>query len=557
MTERVRAGVAAVRVLRDRGVRYAFGVPGESFLGLLDALHETPEIRLVATRHEGGAAFMADAVGKLTGQPAICMGTRGVGSANLAIGIHTAQQDSTPLIAMVGQVETPYRHREALQEVELAAFLGQITKWAVEPPNGAELPRLVSEGYRRSVSGRPGPVAIALRGDILDEEVCADLPPATAAAVSAPTREAIDAALALLRAAERPLIIAGGGSLRSGATAALVAFAERTGTPVMGAFRRLDAFPNDHPLSLGSLTFGNAAAMVERARSADVVLAIGTRLAEITTLGYTVPNPGAALIHVDVSPEETGRSFPARVAIVADAREALQAFLAVECTIDWPDRSEQNANDRAAYLQASTPPAVSAVRDRVDPAVVIAELQRQLPPEAILTGDAGNFYGWVARYYRFRQPGTFLGPTSGAMGYAVPAAVAAAIVRENAVPVVALAGDGGFLMTGNELAVAAQLGLRLVCVVFDNALYGTIRLHQERAYPGRVAGTELWSPDFVRYAEAFDGLGVRVERNEDVSEAVRAVLAHPGIAVLSVAVARETIAVEQTLGDVAHRQRRR
>ncbi|MEA2530979.1 MAG: acetolactate synthase large subunit [Thermomicrobiales bacterium] len=557
MSERVRAGVAAVRVLRDRGVRYAFGVPGESFLGLLDAIHETPEIQLIATRHEGGAAFMADAVGKLTGQPAICMGTRGVGSANLAIGIHTAQQDSTPLIALVGQVETPFRHREALQEVELATFLGQITKWAVEPPNGAELPRLVSEAYRRSVSGRPGPVAIALRGDILDEEVSTELPHATATAVSAPPRRAVEAALALLRDAERPLIIAGGGSLRSGSTADLVAFAEQTGIPVIGAFRRLDVFPNDHPLSLGSLSFGTPAAMVERARSADVVLAIGTRLAELTTMGYTVPSPDAALIHVDISPEETGRSLPARIAIAADAREALRMFLAEAQAHEWRNRSQANAADRDAYLEATTPPTEAAVREAVDPAVVIAELQRQLPPDAILTSDAGNFFGWVARYYRFRRPGTFLGPTSGAMGYAVPAAVAAAIVRENSVPVVALAGDGGFLMTSNELAVAAQLGLRLVCVVFDNALYGTIRLHQERAYPGRVAGTEIWSPDFVRYAESFGGIGVRVERNEDVAEAVRTVVTHPGIAVLSVAVARETIAVGQTLGNVAPRQRRR
>lgn len=556
MTERVRAGVAAVRVLRDRGVRYAFGVPGESFLGLLDALYETPEIRLVATRHEGGAAFMADAVGKLTGQPAICMGTRGVGSANLAIGIHTAQQDSTPLIALVGQVETPFRHREALQEVELAAFLGQITKWAVEAPSGAELPRLASEAYRRSVSGRPGPVAIALRGDILDEEVKPELPPATAVATSAPTDEAIRAALALLRDAERPLIIAGGGTLRSGATADLIAFAEQTGVPVMGAFRRLDVFPNDHPLSLGSLSFGMPAVMVERARAADVVLAIGTRLAELTTLGYTVPAPGAALIHVDISPEETGRSFPARVAIAADARETLAMFLARAREIAWPERSDQNRRDRRAFEEASTPPVVSAVREGVDPAVVVGELQRQLPAEAVLTCDAGNFFGWVARYYRFRQPGTFLGPTSGAMGYAVPAAVAAAIVRENAVPVVALAGDGGFLMTSNELAVAAQLGLRLLCVVFDNALYGTIRLHQERAYPGRVAGTELWSPDFARYAEAFGGFGVRVERNQDVAEAIRSVLNRPGIAVLSVAVSRDTIAVGQSLGSVVPRRRR-
>jgi acetolactate synthase-1/2/3 large subunit len=556
MTGTVRAGVAAVQVLRDRGVRYAFGVPGESFLGLLDALYETPEIRLVATRHEGGAAFMADAVGKLTGQPAICMGTRGVGSANLAIGIHTAYQDSTPLIALVGQVETPFRYREALQEVELAPFLGHITKWAVEAPTGAELPRLASEAYRRSVSGRPGPVAIALRGDILDEDVPLELPPGSDVAHSAPTQEAVEAALVLLRDAERPLIIAGGGTLRSGATTDLVAFAEQTGVPVTGAFRRLDVFPGDHPLSLGSLSFGTPPAIVERVRAADVVLAIGTRLAELTTLGYTVPSQTAALIHVDVSPEETGRNFPARVAIAADARETLMVLRAQARNVEWPDRSAQNARDRREYEAATTPPAESTVRETVDPAVVIAELQRQLPVEAILTCDAGNFFGWVARYYRFRQPGTFLGPTSGAMGYAVPAAVAAAIVRENEVPVVALVGDGGFMMTSNELAVAAQLGLRLVCVVFDNALYGTIRLHQERTYPGRVSGTELWSPDFVRYAEAFGGLGVRVACNQDVPEAVRAVLTHLGIAVLSVAVSRETIAVGQTLGNVAPRKRR-
>jgi acetolactate synthase-1/2/3 large subunit len=556
MANRIRAGVAAARVLRDRGVRYAFGVPGESFLGLLDALYETPEIRLVPTRHEGAAAFMADAVGKMTGQPAICMGTRGVGSANLAIGIHTAYQDSTPLIALVGQVETPFRYREALQEVELATFLGQITKWAVEAPRGEELPRLASEAYRRSTSGRPGPVAIALRGDILDDEVSADLPLPSAMAVSSPPLSSVREALALLRDARRPLVIAGGGVLRGGATADLVAFAEQTGVPVMAAFRRLDIFPNDHALSLGSLSFATPSAIVERARAADVVLAIGTRLAELTTLGYSIPSAGASLIHVDISPDETGRSFPARIAIAADARESLATFVAEAAGMAWPDRAAVNAVDRQEFEAATAAPEPPSATDLVDPAVVVAELQRQLPPQAILTCDAGNFFGWVARYYRFTRPGTFLGPTSGAMGYAVPAAVAAALVRANGVPVVALAGDGGFLMTANELAVAAQLGLRLTCVVFDNALYGTIRLHQERAYPGRVAGTELWSPDFVRLAEAFGGLGLRVERNADVPDALRRLLAHDGIGVLSVAVARDTISVGQSLGSVAPGPRR-
>lgn len=552
-----RAGLAAVHLLRDRGVRYAFGVPGESFLGLLDAIALTPEIQLIPTRHEGGAAFMAEAAGKLTGIPAICMGTRGVGTANLAIGIHTAYQDSTPLLALVGQAETDVRHREALQEIELAPFLGEITKWAVEAPNGAELPRIVNEAWRRSVTGRPGPVAIALRGDILDQPVPDEPIPATALPVSGVRPEDAAAIVAALSQAERPLIIAGGGVLRAGATAKLVELAERLGVPVMCAFRRNDAFPNDHPLYLGPLTFGAPPSGAERAKAADVVLAIGTRLSEMTTLGYTLPSPEAALYQIDVAPESLGRTFPARLAVVADAREAICALLAIPAPEPSLARVAANQRDRDAYVTGSTPLSSTSVSrlpspilDLVDPARVIGELQRQLPPEAILTSDAGTFWGWIARYYRFTRPGTFLGPTSGAMGYAVPAAVAAALVTENRVPVVALAGDGGFLMTGNELAVAAQLGLKVTCVVFDNALYGTIRLHQERAYPGRVAGTELWSPDFTRYAEAFGGIGLRVERDDEIPEALATALAHPGIAIVSVAVSRETIAVGTRLSEV-------
>lgn len=531
-------------------MRYAFGVPGESFLGLLDAIGRASGLRLVSTRHEGAAAFMAEAVGKLTGIPAICMGTRGVGSANLAIGIHTAYQDSTPLIAMVGQVETAFRHREALQEVELASFLGTLTKWAVEVPSAERLPGIVSEAYRRSVTGRPGPVAVALRGDLLDESVPDRLPDATALPATSVRAADVDAIVTLLAQASAPLIIAGGGVLRAGATARLVELAERLQVPVMTGFRRHDAFPNDHPLYLGPLSFGAAPSVAARARAADVVLAIGTRLSEVTTLGYTVPSPGATLIHVDLSPQELGRVFPARIALAADAADFVAAVLATSPEDRDAEREANNARDRADYV-AGTSPSRAASGDVIDPAIVVAELQRHLPADAILTSDAGNFWGWIVRHFRFRQPGTLFAPTSGAMGYAVPAAVAAALVTENRVPVVACAGDGGFLMTGSELAVAAQLGLKLTCLVFDNAMYGTIRLHQERAYPGRVAGTELWSPDFVRYAEAFGGVGFRVERSEEFGEALQAALAHPGISLLSVALSRETIAVGTRLSDIA------
>jgi acetolactate synthase-1/2/3 large subunit len=548
----VSAGLATTRLLRDRGVRYAFGVPGESFLGLLDALYETPDIRLVATRHEGGAAFMAEAVGKLTGTPAICMGTRAVGAANLAIGLHTAYQDSTPLIAFVGQVETPYRHREALQETELAVFLGQVTKWAVEAPSGARLPEVAAEAFRRSVSGRPGPVAIAVRGDSFLEPTDFNDPGATAAAATGVNTSAASAIVELLQAAQAPLIIAGGGVLRAGAAAVadLVLLAERFAVPVVTSFRRHDAFPNDHPLYVGPLSFGAPASVDERVRNADVVLAVGTRLSETTTRGYTLPAPQAKLIHIDVSPDTLGRTFPATIAVAADAMEAIAALLAVAVQEPAAERLAANARDRAVYVAGSSPPSASTVAALVDPALVMAALRRQLPADAIVTADAGSFWSWVARYLQFCRPGTLLSPTSGAMGYAVPAAVAAALVTENRAPVVALVGDGGFLMTGAELAVAAQLGLRVTCIVFDNALYGTIRLHQEREFPGRVAGTELWSPDFVRFAEAFGGLGLRVERNDEIADAISTALAHPGIAVVAIGVARESIAVGTSLSSL-------
>ncbi|MBX3071532.1 MAG: hypothetical protein KF883_13595 [Thermomicrobiales bacterium] len=547
MTKQIRSVDAAVRVLEERGVRYAFGVPGESFLGLLDAL-STSSIELISSRHEGGAAFMADAVGKLTGQPAICMGTRGVGTANLAIGIHTAQQDSTPMLAMVGQVETPFRHREALQETELDQMLAPITKWAVEPPSASTLPRITAEAYRVATSGRPGPVAIALRGDILDELVEDEAFSQGATPVADPPADAVAKAIELLNSAQRPLIVAGGGVLRDGATAGLVSLAESLQVPVATAFRRLDAFPTDHPLSLGSLSFGTTAPVRKRCTDADVVLAIGTRLSELTTLGYQIPASGATLIQVDIDPQVISATYPATVAIAATAKTTIDALLNASQANPAPDRAAQNAEDRAAFVAAVESP--GNVANGVDPAVVVKAMARHLPDNGIITTDAGNFYSWVQRYSRFLRPGTFLGPTSGAMGYAVPSAVAATIVHKGQVPVVATAGDGGFLMTANELAVAAQLGLPVICLVFNNRQYGTIRLHQAREYPTRTAGTELWTPDLVKFAEAFGGQGIRVEQNADAEDAVRQALGHDGISLIEVMVDRDTIAPGVTLTGV-------
>ncbi|MGD9711539.1 MAG: thiamine pyrophosphate-binding protein, partial [Thermomicrobiales bacterium] len=507
-----------------------------------------PEIELISTRHEGGAAFMADATAKLTGEPAVCMGTRGVGTANLAIGIHTAQQDSTPLIAMVGQVETPFRHREALQETELDQFLNPITKWSVEPPSASALPRITAEAYRVATSGRPGPVAIALRGDILDEMVDDSPIPVTIPAQARPTHESIVRTLELFNRATNPLIIAGGGVLRDNASTALVALAESLHVPVVTAFRRLDAFPTNHPLALGSLSFGTPAVVKDRCYAADVVLAVGTRLSELTTLGYAFPSPGATLIQIDIDPQVIGATFPATIGIAAGAGVTIDALIGHLEASDVPDRRQQNEGDRTDFLQAIDA-SVSTVDHGVDPASVVKAFAAHLPDDAVMTSDAGNFFSWVQRFSRFTRPGTFLGPTSGAMGYAVPSAVAATIVHRGSRPVVATCGDGGFLMTANELAVAAQLGLPVICLVFNNQQYGTIRLHQAREYPGRVAGTHLWTPDLVKFAEAFGGQGIRIEQNADAVDAVRQALAFDGITIIEAIVDRNTIAPGVSLRD--------
>jgi acetolactate synthase-1/2/3 large subunit len=436
--------------------------------------------------------------------------------------------------------------------VELAPFLGEITKWSIEPPSASELPRLVSEAYRLSMSGRPGPVGIVLRGDILEEDVPEqDLP------ITAPIETAVGPAVArqivdLLAGAKQPVIIAGGGVLRANAVPALVELAEGTGIPVATAFRRLDAFPTDHPLSLGSLSFGTPKLIKDRIAAADVVLAIGTRLTETTTLGYTIPTPGAKLIHVDIDPEEVGKTYPATTGVAADAGVAIAALANAAQEISWPDRTAEQAALRAELAKLLDAPSVSTDKG-VDPAVVMRELSRQLPERSVLTSDAGNFWTWAQRYGSCKHPGTFLGPVSGAMGYAVPSAVAAAIVRDSAVPGVSLSGDGGFLMTANELATAAQRNLRVICVVFNNGIYGTIRAHQEREFPGRVSGTNLWQPDLVKFAEAFGGLGIRVERNEQAAEAVAAANENPGITVLDVVVDPENIAAGVSMSSISKR----
>ena len=490
--------------LRTAGVRYAFTVPGELFLGLLDGLREAG-IRIVATRHEGGAAFMAEAHGNLTGRPAACLGTRAVGAANLAIGIHTARQDSSPMFALVGQVERPHRGHEAFQEIDQVATIGGLAKWAAEPTQPGDVAGIMDEAVRQATTGRPGPVVLSFPEDLLDEIVPDDAPVAAERSASGrPSDADIRTVIELLASAERPVIVAGGGVLRARTSTDLLRFAELLQVPVVAGWRRADIISNDHPLYLGMAGLGAAPSVRDRLLAADAMLVIGCRLNEPTSWEDTIPGASTPWAWVDIDPHRPFGPRPPDLTVTADARTFLRAAnerLVGRAVLDAEKvrkRQENNETDRAAWETASI---VDADADSwtgpgVHPGRVITTLRAVLPDDAILTTDAGNFAGWAGRGFRFRRPGTFIGPTSGAMGYAVPAAIAAALVHRDR-PVVALAGDGGMAMTMAELETANREGARIIVLVFDNERYGTIRMWQDRRGSGEGVGTEL-GPDRFR-----------------------------------------------------------
>ena len=515
--------------LAEAGVEWAFTVPGESFLGLLDAL-PAAGINVLATRHEGGAAFMAEATAQFSGRPAACLGTRAVGAANLSIGIHTARQNSTPVVALVGQVSRELSGREAFQEVDQARSFGRLAKWAAEIGDPAAAAELVGEGLRAMVSGRPGPVYFALPEDVLDEPTDAPLPDVVPLRPAPPGVDDVKRVLALLQGADRPVILAGGGVLRARASDRLVRLAEALSVPVMAAWRRPDAFPNDHRLFLGMTGYGSASTVLPRLLEADALLVLGCRLSEPASFGYRVPGPDTGWAHVDVEPRALERAGlrPADVALAADAGEfletALEVLTADRAAVPSADRLERLSGDRQAYLAASE---LAAPADwngpGVHPGRVVATLQKVLPRDAVLTTDAGNFGLWPARGYRFGEPRTFLGPTSGAMGYGLPAAIAASLCAPSRT-VVAMCGDGGFVMTMSELETAVRSGARPVVLVFDNRRYGTISMHQQREGRADVA-TALGPIDFAALARACGAQGGRVTRDSEFEPALRDALA--------------------------------
>ena len=529
------------------GADTAFCVPGESYLGILDAIRDVP-IRLVTARHEAAAANMAEAYGKLTGRPGLCLVTRAPGATHASIGVHTAYQDSTPLVLVVGQVPRCHLGREAFQELDYARMFGEMAKLVAVAEDAAALPELVSHAFHTATSGRPGPVVIVVPEDVQSDEAdVADAAPYQRVQAS-PAATDVDRALELVAASERPLLLVGGGGWSAQAGKDVIAFAEASNVPVATSFRRQDYVDNSSSAYAGVLTIGMDPGLARRVEEADLILALGTRLGEIATRQYSLlepPRPRQRLVHVHADPDELGRVYEAELPIVSGSPQFAAALSPVEGT----HRAAWVEEARACYLanlQYEPLPGALQLGE------VMAHLRARLPEDAVLTNGAGNYTVWCHRFYEFRRYGTQLAPCAGAMGYGIPAAVAAKLLHPERIAV-CVSGDGDFLMSGHELATAMQYDAAVVVLVVNNGMLGTIRMHQERQFPGRVVGTDLVNPDFLAYARAFGAHGALVERTEDFADAFEEALAAGRPALLELRVDPEAITPRATLTQIRGR----
>jgi len=549
MTTRFRtAAQALVDQLVIQGVRHAFCVPGESYLPVLDAMIGQP-IALTICRQEGGAAIMAEAVGKATGRPGVCFVTRGPGATNAAHGVHIADQSGSPMILFVGQVDRGSRGRGAWQELDYPSVFGSMTKWAAEIDDPHRVPELISRAFHVACAGRPGPVVLALPHDMLIEMTSAPNAGPAQPVEASPGPQEMAALAALLAEAKSPFVLLGGSRWDADACAAVTRFAERFALQVATGFRRLPLFDPLHPNYAGDLGLGANPALVARAKAADLFLAIGDELGEVTSQSYglfDLPEPRTKLVHVLPGAEDLGRVWRPHLAINATPSRFAAALdaLAPPATPAWRGSAQAAHTEYLTWSDDPTPQPGA-----VNLAEIVIWLREHLPQDAILTNGAGNFAAWINRFYRVRRFGGHLGPNSGSMGYAVPAA----IVMQRLNPgrrVVAVSGDGDFLMNGQEFATAVQYGLPIIVLVFDNGAYGTIRMHQERDYPGRVIGTDLKNPDFAAYACAFGGFGATVERTADFASAFEAAVASGQPSILHVKFDLDGIAPTQTLSAI-------
>ena len=562
------AGHALVEALIEQGIDTVFGVPGESYLAVLDGFHEHRErIRYIACRQEGGAGFMAEAQGKLSGRPGICFVTRGPGATNASIAVHTAFQDSTPLILFVGQVASEQRDREAFQELDYRQLFGPGTlgmaKWVGEVHSADRLPEYISRAFHTALQGRPGPVVLVLPEDMLSTMTSARVLPFVEPAHAWPAPEGLRELREMLLASRQPLLIAGGGGWTRQACAALQRFAENWNLPVACAFRFQDLFDNHHANYAGDVGIGINPKLAARVRQADLIVAVGPRLGEMTTGGYTLleaPLPKQRLVHVHAGAEELGRVYAAQLKIQASMASAAKALetLSPPPSVAWAEwTAAAHADYEANHLAQAIEP--------LDMAVVVKTVAALAPANSVFTNGAGNFSGWPQRYLRFpalHQAGrTQLAPSSGAMGYGVPAAIAAALLEPGRT-VINFAGDGDFLMTGQELATAMAYGAgrgqgKLIVIVVDNATYGTIRMHQEREYPGRVSGSDLFNPDFAALARAYGMFAECIARTAEFEPAFRTALTRGLPTLLHLKLDADVSTTRSTLSAIREAARRR
>jgi acetolactate synthase I/II/III large subunit len=557
------AGHLLVDCLIAQGVTHAFGVPGESFLAVLDGFHaRADQIRFVVNRQEGGAAFMAEAQGKLTGRPGVCFVTRGPGATNASIGVHTAFQDSTPMVLFVGDVASDARDREAFQELDFSAFFGPGTKGMAKRveriDDARRIPEYVARAFATALNGRPGPVVLVLPEDMLTEHVSASPLPRVEAVQAWSDPGALRSLRELLLQAERPLVIAGGGGWTPQSAAALQRFAENWQLPVANAFRFQDCFDNHHPQYAGDVGLGINPALAERVRQSDLLIAIGPRLGEATTGGYSLieaPVPRQKLVHIHASAEELGRVYQPTLAICATMNAAARSLevLTAPPGVAWGQWTQGCHADYEANVEVANGGVV--LPGSIDMPAIIHTLQAHLPADAVLTNGAGNFASWLHRFYRYsglaKGHKTQLAPTNGAMGYGVPAGIAASILTGRTA--FTIAGDGDFLMNGQELATAVQHSARSIVLLLNNGTFGTIRMHQEREYPARVSGSDLSNPDFCALARAYGYAAERITHTAEFESALLRALEAPGGTVIEVVMDADVISTRGTLAAIRER----
>ena len=537
------------KILSDQlvklGVRRVFSVPGESFLAALDGLYDSG-IPNIVCRQEGGAAMMAEAYGKMTGQPGVCFVTRGPGATNASAGVHIAMQDSTPMVLFIGQIDNRHTDRETFQEVDYKQVFGGLAKWVAQVNDTDRLAEYIGRAFRVATSGRPGPVVLALpenmlsaASDVPDLQLTKRLQPV----LSADTLQAVMHALAQ---AERPLIVAGGPHWSAQAQADLQAFAERQQVPVALGFRRQDYMENHHANYAGDLNVGINPRLASRVRAADLLLLLGTRFGDIETQAYTLVDPAApnkVIVHVHADPDEIGRVYTPDIGIAATAPAALRQLANASPAGEWSAWTAAARADYDAWLTPQESPGALKQED------VITWLSGNLPDDAVLTNGAGNYAAWLHRYFVYKKYGTQLAPTSGSMGYGFPAAISASLEYPDRT-VVCLAGDGCFQMTCNEMSTAVQHGAKPVVIVMNNGRYGTIRMHQEKTYPGRVSGTALVNPDFAAFARAYGGHGEVVKTSAEFPAAFARAQAAGTVAIIECQVDEEALATGATLSAV-------